>query len=404
MHWEGRASDANLGGMHGRETVSMTDAFTPVVLHDKVDPVPELRHHPEEVTEHEATFGHVTWKAVDDVDDESDGVDTPARMRSLAAAAEGRTLAMVRAMIVRDTLLRHGVPEVSLEVQAGRPTYGPDPWNACRPVNVTSHHIASRPTPQNPTPGLWLVKRGRSDLPGPLANGTAGVDLVYRILTLGYANHPGEGGPMLVSGPCGAYTIPKDVGRPYMWGTEYEGGYDDDTWDRVYTNKRTGARMTFREFMGRCNAGLVEAIWRINGHGRRPPPGADLAGYHCEHKTWAPHRKTDRLNYTTESGRAELRRYAQEDDMPTPEDLWNHPVPVFDGKEGETAAARVVLAQTHNRAGEAWANAARARRAAEAAVAQAKRNRDVLRRLVPMIKDIPDDVAAEIDRILAENE
>lgn len=221
----------------------------------------------------------------------------------------GRDDALARARTVRDILLAHGVPEVSIEVQPGRPTSG-DEWNALRPVAVLSHHVASTPTAGNPTPGLALVKRGRSDLPGPLANGTAGVDLVYRILCLGYANHPGRGGPWTVRGPLGAYTIPRDTARPYVWGTEYEGGYTDGVWERVYTNRRTGLAMTFREFMGRANAGLVEAIWHINGHGRTPVAGMDLSGYHGEHKTWAPDRKPDRRNYTTEAGRAELRRYA----------------------------------------------------------------------------------------------
>lgn len=221
----------------------------------------------------------------------------------------GYSTAQDRARIVRDCLLKHGVPEVSIELQAGRPT-SYDEWNACKPVAVMSHHIASYPTPSKPTPGLSLVKKGRSDLPGPLCNGTAGVDLVYRVICLGYANHPGYGGPLTVSGPMGSFRIPEDNGRPYIWGTEYEGGYDDATWNKTYTNKRTGKSMTFREFMGRCNAGLVEAIWLINGMGKKPSSTADLSGYHMEHKTWAPDRKVDRRGYTTASGRAELKKYA----------------------------------------------------------------------------------------------
>lgn len=218
----------------------------------------------------------------------------------------GRDTAMMRAQILRGVLLKHGVPEVSIELQAGRPSGGDD-WNACQPVAVFSHHIASRPTSGNPVPGLSLVKRGRSDLPGPLCNGTAGVDLVYRIVCMGLANHPGFGGPLTVRGPMGAFTIPKDVARPYAWGTEYEGGFDDETWSREYTNRRTGRTMTFREFMGRSNAGLVEAIWLINGRGRRPRASMDLSGYHAEHKTWAPGRKPDRFNYSTDLGRDEVR-------------------------------------------------------------------------------------------------
>jgi hypothetical protein len=221
----------------------------------------------------------------------------------------GYATAMERAKVMRQFLLKHGVPEVSIELQVGRPS-GADDWNAFQPVAVMSHHIASNPTVANPTPGLYVVKHGRSDLPGPLCNGTAGVDLVYRIITLGMANHPGEGGPITVDGACGAYTLPKDYARAYAWGTEYEGGYSETTWNATYKNKRTGKSMSFREFMGRANAGLCEGIWFINGHHQRPAPQYPLMNYHMEHKTWAPTRKTDRLGYTTESGREEIKKWA----------------------------------------------------------------------------------------------
>jgi hypothetical protein len=227
----------------------------------------------------------------------------------------GRGTAVARAQVLRGVLLKHGVPEVSIELQVGRPSGGDD-WNACRPIAVFSHHIASRPTTSNPTPGLSLVKRGRSDLPGPLCNGTAGVDLVYRIVCMGMANHPGFGGPLTVRGPMGAFTIPKDVARPFAWGTEYEGGFDDATWNKEYTNRRTGKTMTFREFMGRSNAALVEGIWLINGRGKRPRASMDLSGYHGEHKTWAPGRKPDRRNYDTDRGRNEIRKFSDHRPLP----------------------------------------------------------------------------------------
>lgn len=229
----------------------------------------------------------------------------------------GRPTAVDRAQMLRRFLLRHGVPQVSIEVQEGRP--GPaDPWNGHYPVGVMSHHIASRPTADSPTPGLALVKHGRSDLPGPLCNGYGGMDLIYRIICMGYANHPGYGGPITLDGPCGRYTIPEDNARPYVWGTEYEGGYDRDTWDRKYTNHKTGKSMTYREFMGRANAGLVEGIWYINGRGKRPTMDElpELAAYHMEHKTWAPTRKVDRHAYTVVSGRSEIKVYAK--DVQTP--------------------------------------------------------------------------------------
>lgn len=237
----------------------------------------------------------------------------------------GRELAISRARMVKRVLLDYGAPEVSIEVVEGRPFSG-DRWNALRPVSVFSHHIVSRPTPSNPTPGLNLVTVGTSDLGGPLCNGTAGVDLVYRIKCLGLANHPGFGGPLTVSGPLGSFTIPRDNARPYAWGTEYEGGINESDWDEVYTNRRTGISMSFREFMGRCNAGLTHAIWLINDMGKTPEVGMDFSGYHAEHLTWAPDRKIDRLNYTTRSGRAEVRRYTdaaiKEDDVQLDDDIY----------------------------------------------------------------------------------
>jgi hypothetical protein len=235
----------------------------------------------------------------------------------------GRDTALKRAKAIREVMLDYGVPEVGIGgLLPGRP--GPaDVWNGLDPVGELSHHIASRPTPENPTPGLALVRQGRDDLEGPLCNGTAGVDLVYRIVTLGWANHPGFGGPLTLRGPLGAFTVPRDNGRPYLWGTEYEGGFSEAVWDQTYTNRRTGKKMTFREFMGRSNAALAEAIWLPGVSSRglhdRIDPGMDLSGYHGEHKTWAPDRKIDRLNYTTNGGRAEIRRAkeltAQEEDM-----------------------------------------------------------------------------------------
>jgi hypothetical protein len=221
-----------------------------------------------------------------------------------------RKKALRRAKRVREVLLDYGVPEVRIHLNEGRPTYGEDPWNACKPVAVMSHHIASFPTVENPTPGLDLVQRGRSDLAGPLCNGTAGVDLIYRIVCLGWANHAGEGGPWVVRGPVGSYRIPKDVGRPYIWGTEYEGGYDDRTWDRVYQNSRTKKKMDFREFMARANAGLVHAIWEINGKGKKTSVWDNLSTYHGEHgMPWADGRKTDRRGYVSSPrrGRREIR-------------------------------------------------------------------------------------------------
>lgn len=279
----------------------------------------------------------------------------------------GRKTAIARARAIREVLLDYGVPEVSIEVVEGRPTSG-DRWNSLDPVAVMSHHIASNPTVANPAPGLALVKRGRSDLPGPLCNGTAGVDLVYRIICLGLANHSGTGGPWTVRGPLGSFTIPRDVGRPYIWGTEYEGGYTDAVWDKVYTNRRTGKKMSFREFMGRANAGLVEAIWLpgVSSRGKYGDirPGMDLSTYHGEHgRPWAVGRKPDRRGYTSDVaiGRNEIRKYAnkqQEDDVAA-KDVWTGKesdlIPVPKNRLNDEQRKKNPTFQAKNALSETWA-------------------------------------------------
>lgn len=206
-----------------------------------------------------------------------------------------KATALADAQQLRTALLDHGVKAVSIELQAGR---GPDadPWHGKAYRAVMSHHIASRPS-QGLTPGLALVKAGRADLPGPLCNGYGGYDLVARIITMGWANHPGAGGPWFVPGG----TIPKDGARPYAFGWEFEGGYE------AYTDKMI-------DFMARCQAGNLDWLGEpVEAHG--------------EHKTWAPARKVDRIGFTTTSGRDAIRRVlattptvpttpAQEADMP----------------------------------------------------------------------------------------
>lgn len=160
---------------------------------------------------------------------------------------------------------------VSIELQKG----ASGEWDrSTRKVGVMSHHTVSRRS-NGLTPCLALVKRGRSDVPGPLCNGYGGYDLVYRIITMDIANHSGAGGPIEVPG----FRIPVNQGRYYIWGTEYEGGLDAADWTPE-----------FHEFMSRSNAAILDYL------------GLPVAA-HMEHKTWAGNRKIDRLNYTTQSGR-----------------------------------------------------------------------------------------------------
>lgn len=182
-----------------------------------------------------------------------------------------------RAGALREALLDHGVRQVSLELVAGR---GGDvsPYLATTFRGVLSHHIVSRRS-QGLTPALALVKRGRSDLAGPLCNGYGGFDMVARIISLGWANHSGKGGPATYDG----VVVPANNGRPYLFGWEFEGGLDPADWTEEH-----------HDFMARCAAGTLDWLGLA-------------VDAHDEHSGWAPGRKIDRLDYTTSSGRAAIR-------------------------------------------------------------------------------------------------
>lgn len=216
-----------------------------------------------------------------------------------------RDTAMTKAKQLQRVLLDHGVPEVTIELMEGRPVpKDADRWDSLRVVANFAHHVGSFHG-KNATAGLGGIKKGRpavpakngkkaqEALPGPLANGYGGWDLCYRIITFGYANHPGKGGPFVVNG----FKIPKDSARRYTWGTEWEGGKRVADWDEPLRNPRTGAVMTMREFMGRAHAAIQQHF------------GLPFDA-HLEHKTWAPGRKIDRLDYSRESGIEEIKRYA----------------------------------------------------------------------------------------------
>ncbi|MCI0679657.1 MAG: hypothetical protein L0Z63_11540 [Actinobacteria bacterium] len=198
-------------------------------------------------------------------------------------------LAISRAQELRAALLDHGVKAVSIELQPGRGGTPNNGWYDTRFVANMGHHIVSYRS-QGLTPGLALVKKGRTDVPGPLCNGYGGFDEVARIICLGWANHPGAGGPYTV--PSGV--IPANNGRPYIFGWEHEGGILESDWGD-----------SFRIFMGRCHAATLDWL------------GLDERS-HLEHKTWAtpPGRKIDRLGYTLEGARAEVvANQTKEDDM-----------------------------------------------------------------------------------------
>lgn len=191
---------------------------------------------------------------------------------------------MAEAKKLKQIMAAHGV-KCSLELQSGRPWSGDD-WFT-RKQAIMNHHTAG--SAKGLTPSLALVKKGRSNLPGPLCNGYGGRDHVYRVITLGLANHPGQGGPLTLAG----VRIPKDSARVSVWGTEWE--HDGvSAWDG-----------DMQEFMGRSNAALLEWLDR--------PVEASI-----EHNTWAPKRKIDRNGYTARTGQDEIRHWSKPQPKPVP--------------------------------------------------------------------------------------
>lgn len=201
--------------------------------------------------------------------------------------------AMARARALKAELEKRGV-KVSIEIQQGRPGTPNDAWYDTRFIGTMGHHIVSTRS-QGLTPGLALIKRGRSDVPGPLCNAYLGFDGWARIICMGWANHPGAGGPLTLPGG----TIPRDVARPYLFGWEIEGGVHESDWTPE-----------FRVLMGKCHAATLAWLKRDERS-------------HAEHKTWTL-RKIDRLGYSLSEARAELKPHLDathlppelEDDMP----------------------------------------------------------------------------------------
>lgn len=165
----------------------------------------------------------------------------------------------------------------SIELLAGR---GSDPWLVPQKPLRMHHHTAAayNGVNGNKTPALSIVKNGRPDVIGPLANGYGGFDLRYRILCMGLANHPGLGGPITIDGVF----VPKDSARTPTWGTEWEGGLQD--YETI---------PGMMDFMGAVDCALAE--YGMLGVAR--PLTSQM-----EHSTWAPTRKIDRRKFDRARG------------------------------------------------------------------------------------------------------
>lgn len=188
-----------------------------------------------------------------------------------------------------------------------RPGAGGGHWGVDTFWGAMAHHVASHRS-NGLTPFYSLVRNGRggpNPVPGPLCNVYGGWDMVARIVTMGLANHSGSGGPWEISG----FQIPKDNGRYYFLGTEFEGGMNESEWTPEY-----------RRFMGAVNAGKLDYIRELRR--RKGFAGVIEDTALCEHSDWARPRgrKIDRAGYSQERGIAEMRaaRKNQVKDLPEP--------------------------------------------------------------------------------------
>lgn len=230
----------------------------------------------------EMAEGNRLGALIDLEDDGDNGGVTPLPTGRMGAGTSASASAMADAQSLRVALLDWGVPAVSIELQPGA---GGSGWHTRTFRRVLGHHTVSRPS-NGLTPVLGLCKGGRTDLVGPLCNGYGGYDRVARILCMAWANHPGAGGPW--PGPGG--TVPKDNGRPYVFGWEFEGGIEPWT-DAMHT------------FMAQCLG--ASAQWMGQS--------LECVGEHGD--PWAKGRKIDRLGYTAASGRQRIQLAGAEKTM-----------------------------------------------------------------------------------------
>jgi hypothetical protein len=188
-----------------------------------------------------------------------------------------QTLAIAEAKDLQAAVRDYGA-KCTIELKAGRPWTG-SAWYSKKRV-LMNHHTAGPSS--GLTPSYAVCRNGRPGVPGPLCNGYGGRDLVFRIVTMGLANHPGAGGPLTVGGVY----LPKDSARISSFGIE---------WEHNGTSPWSDAML---EFMGRVGAAVLD--W-----------GDMPLVVSIEHKTWAPERKIDRnaFSQSGSTGQSLIKRY-----------------------------------------------------------------------------------------------
>lgn len=177
---------------------------------------------------------------------------------------------------------------------------GSDTFN---PKGSVDHHTAG--AAHGNAPSLAVCINGRADLPGPLCNVLVARNDDCYIIAAGRANHAGKGDWAGLTGNSAVYGVERE-----NVGTTAEPWRSDQT-----------------DVAARVHAALI----RGTGH---PDPALC-----CEHKEWAPHRKTDAHTITGNDLRARIGNALH---FPQP-----HPQP-----QEDDMALRIVQCREHPTTGE----------------------------------------------------
>jgi hypothetical protein len=182
------------------------------------------------------------------------------------------------------------------------------------PRGVLCHHTAGPAAGDYPSERV--VVNGRTGLPGPLCNLGLTRSGTWVVVAAGTAWHAGTGA---------ASWVPANQGNTHLIGVEAESVGTRDDWTPQQ-----------RESYPRGVAALLRAL----------EVGPERA---IGHKEWAPGRKIDPAFWDMNSFRADVARWmntitAVEDDLPTPADVWSHPIPDdYTSKQGDSVPAFAAL-------------------------------------------------------------
>ncbi|MGI8426229.1 MAG: peptidoglycan recognition protein family protein [Actinomycetota bacterium] len=199
---------------------------------------------------------------------------------------------MPRQLWIADAMREEGLV---VHEEPGWRTRGSESFN---PRGVVIHHTADGPSGDYPS--LRIVRDGRSDLPGPLAQFGLGRSGKVYVIASGRANHAGRGGWRGLSGNSSVFGIePENTGRGEPWP-----GVQLDAYVR-----------------------MVAVLCR-----RTNIPIENI----CGHKEWAPGRKPDPqgIDMNWFRGKVSERLRPGPGPSPAPIDDKRRPYPGYQGKYG----------------------------------------------------------------------